>query len=279
VTVGDRLDLSVSARGGEGWLWGELQVVHDAGGPWEVVDGPRPVRGSDPPAWQVTVAAMQVGELELPALVATVRSTDGETVEVTPVDAPVVNVVTVLAPDDEGEPAPLRDPVGVSGLPWEWVVPGALVVVPAFLLLWWWLRRRRRAEAGDEARILPPFAELEALARSLNGRVGREPPEGVCDQLASGMRRYLERRSGDPAQEMTSFELRLLCRRRGWPEPVQRAVQGVMNVADSIRFGRRRLTDLQLREALSLAVEAGQGLETHLAPPAEGDERKAEAAR
>ena len=95
--------------------------------------------------------------------------------------------------------------------------------------------------------MLPPLAELEALASELEERVGREPADGVCDRLAAGLRHYLERRTGEPAEEMTSFELRLLARDRGWPETTQRLVQRVMGVADGIRFGRRPSTDEELR--------------------------------
>ena len=44
--------------------------------------------------------------------------------------------------------------------------------------------------------------ELEALVADLDGRVGRDPADGICDRLAAGLRRFLERRTGEPAEEM-----------------------------------------------------------------------------
>ncbi len=86
----------------------------------------------------------------------------------------------------------------------------------------------------------------------------------MCDQLASSFRRYLERRSGEPAQEMTSLELRGLARGSRWPEQVQRSLHHVMGVADRVRFAQRRAADEELRVAIDAARDAGRGLEGHL---------------
>jgi hypothetical protein len=123
---------------------------------------------------------------------------------------------------------------------------------------------------------LPPLAEFEALAADLEERVGREPGDGVCDRLAGGLRRYLERRTGDPAGEMTSFELRLLARRRGWPETTQRLLQRVMAVADGVRFGRRSTGDEELARAIAMALDSARSVEAFLTP-GEDDGEKVEA--
>jgi hypothetical protein len=264
VTVGDRVAVRVTARGEAGILWGELAVATTADGPWAVVDGPRGIRGSDPPAWEVTLAALNVGELALPELVVSARREGGEAFQVGPDSPPQVTVATVLAPEDDGQPAPLVDPVGVTGVPWEWLPPLLVVVLPVVLLVLWWRRRRARAGEPASAPQLPPFEELQRLARVLADRVGRDPAEGLCDQLAAGLRRYLERRSGEPALEMTSYELRGLCRSREWPDDVQRSVQQVMAVADGIRYARTRVTDGVLNEAVQRSVAVGKGLEAHL---------------
>jgi hypothetical protein len=94
--------------------------------------------------------------------------------------------------------------------------------------------------------------------------VGREPADGVCDRLAAGLRHYLERRTGEPAEEMTSFELRLLARDRGWPESARSQVQRVMGFADGTRFGRRPSTDDELHGAISRTLEAARSVEAHL---------------
>jgi hypothetical protein len=265
VSVGERVPVRVAARGGDGWLWGELEVRAGELGPWEVVERPQPVSGTQPPEWQLVLAPMAVGDQPLPELAVTARPPDGAARTVTPVALPTVTVASVLPPDQEVAPAPLRDPVGAVGFPWEWVAPAALLLAPLAAVVAWWLRRRRAAAAADAAARVPPIIALEALLDELEARVGRAPAAGLCDQLALGLRGYLERRSGEPALEMTSFELRRMARRSRWPDLVQRSLHRTMGVADEVRFARRQVTDAALVEAISCARAAGRGLEQFLA--------------
>jgi len=264
IRVGDRVEVLASARGGDSWMWGELTVALDPGGDWALIDGPSPVAGARPPAWKLVLAPLALGEQALPPITVSVRSAEGETVEIECGDPPVVSVVSVLtAEEEEPAPAPLRNPIGVRGFPWEWVLPIVGVLLPLFAgAVWLWRGRGRPAAAG--LAVLPPLAELESLASELESRVGREPADGVCDRLASGLRHYLERRTGEPAEEMTSFELRLLGRDRGWPDVSQRLVQRVMGVADGIRFGRRPSTDEELQGAIGHALDAARSVEAYL---------------
>jgi len=262
--IGDRVPIRVTARGGEDLMWGELRVGIEAEGPWAVVDVPREMAGARPPVWEFVLAPMAVGELSLPALGAGVRGPDGEVSEVVAAELPTVNVVSVLPAEDEVQPAPLRDPVGVSGFPWEWVLPLAMPVLGAALALVWWGRRRRRRGDVAGVTVLAPFEELVALLDRLEGRIGREPGESICDRLAGGLRHYLERASSQPAEEMTSFELRLLARKQEWPEDVQRGIQAVMSVADRVRFGRVAADDTELRRAIETSRNVAQCLEDHL---------------
>jgi hypothetical protein len=151
----------------------------------------------------------------------------------------------------------------VHGFPWEWVLPITGALLPLLAGVAWLWRGKGRAVMVGRA-VLPPYDELEALASELDHGVGREPADGVCDRLAAGLRHYLERRTGEPAEEMTSFELRLLARDRGWPETTQRLVQRVMGVADGIRFGRRPSTEDELRGAINQALDAARSVESFL---------------
>jgi len=266
VKVGDRVPVRVTARGGEELLWGELQVSPGVEQSWAVVDGPREVAGARPPAWELALAPMAIGDVPLPEITASVRSPGGEARQIAVADRPAVQVASVLPEGDEVQPAPLRDPLGVSGFPWEWVLP---VMVPALALaaaLTWWGRRRKRVGEGMSAPPPAPFDELESMLVKLERRVGREPAEGVCDRLAVGLRHYLERRCGEPAEEMTSFELRLLTRKLGWPESIQRGVQRVMGTADRVRFGRFPTDEQELRGAIAIARDTGVAVEEHLRP-------------
>ncbi|HSL18562.1 MAG TPA: hypothetical protein VLB51_11715 [Methylomirabilota bacterium] len=277
VRVGDPVEVVAAARGGDGWLWGEPAVAVTPDGPWALAGGPTPVAGVRPPAWKLVLVPLALGEQELPEVAVSARSPGGETVEVRSPDPPRVAVTSVLdAEEASPEPAPLRDPIGARGFAWEWLVPALLALLPLLAGAAWWWRGRGLGDAAGRGRpVLPPVDELRALLAELERRVGREPAESVCDRLAAGLRRYLERRTGEPAAEMTSFELRLLARRRGWPETGQRLVQRVMAVADGARFGRRPTGDAELRAAIGDAGEAARVVEGFMAAaeaPAEAGE-------
>ncbi len=263
--IGDRVPVRVTARGGEDLMWGELTVSIVAEGPWAVVDGPHEMTGARPPVWEFVLAPLEVGELSLPALGAGVRGPDGEVEEVAVLELPTVNVVSVLPAEEEVQPVPLRDPLGVGGFPWEWVLPLVIPTFGAALVFAWWLRRRRMRGDVAGVSVLAPLEELTALLDRLEGRIGREPGESICDRLAGGLRHYLERVSSEPAEEMTSFELRLLARKQEWPEDVQRGILGVMNVADRVRFGRFAADDSELQRTIETSRSVGRGLEDHCA--------------
>jgi hypothetical protein len=273
--VGDRVPVMVTARGGDDLLWGELEVGVEPGGAWALFEGPRSLEGARPPAWELVLAPLETGELALPPIAASVREPGGEARAVPAPDPPVVVVASVLPAGDEVEPQPLRDPMGVSGFPWEWVLPLAVPVLGAAAAFAWWSRRRRGVEAAGGAAVMPPLDELERLLAGLEHRLGREPLAGVCDGLAAGMRRYLARQSGAPAEDMTSFELRLLARRLGWSDGVQRGVSEVMAVADRIRFARAVVDEPRLRRTLETAREAAREIERHRAAAAAAAEEAA----
>lgn len=264
VRVGDRVEVLASARGGDGWLWGELTVALDPKGDWALVDGPTPVAGARPPVWKLVLVPLALGEQALPSITVSARSGDGETIEIGSGETTAITVVSVLTEEEEQPaPAPLRGPIGVRGFPWEWVLPITGLLLPLLAgAAWIWRGRTRPAATGRV--VLAPLAEFEALASDLGGRISREPADGVCDRLAAGLRHYLERRTGEPAEEMTSYELRLLARDRGWPELSRSLVQRVMGVADGIRFGRRPSTDEELRGAIEQALDAARSVEAHL---------------
>jgi hypothetical protein len=214
---------------------------------------------------------MKLAELDLPELAVTVRDAAGAVSEITAAPAQKVEVTSVLPEGDEVEPVPLRDPVGVTGFPWEWVLPLAVPVLMAAAAVALWRRRRRTQGDRRGASEPAPLDEFEALLDRLNERLGREPAEGVCDRLAAGMRRYLERQSDQPAEDMTSFELRLMARRLGWPENVRRGLQEVMAVADSVRFGRLATDESRLRGVVGLARDIARDLDRQLTLQAEAD--------
>lgn len=260
LTVGDPVSVTVAARGGdESWLWGEPEVEIEANGAWELLSL-QPVENADPPAWSARMAPMQVGQLELPPMRVTVRTPERRTLSVQ--EPGTVQVVSVLAEDGQAQPAPMREPVGVAGFPWEWVVP--LMVPLLFGVMLGLLWRRRRATASTVGPSLSPIEELERTVRAIEEAIGQDQELVVCDRLAVALRRYLERRTGEPATDMTSQELRVVGRQHGWPQPVQRAFDRVLTVVDHARFAQRPVRSDELVAAVAWLQEGVRSLEADL---------------
>ena len=258
--VGDRVTVHVSARGSDDALWGDLTVRVDDGGPWAVLDGPTEVVGARPPAWQLVLAPLALGEQALPTMSTTVREAGGEPRTVEVVDPPQITVASVLPPDGEAEPAPLRDPVGARRPVWESVFLG-LVVLMAAAVVRRWIRRPRGGDGAATASGLPPRDELAAALRELREAIGTDPHEVTCDRLARALRTYLERRSGAPAREMTSFELRVLARSRTWPDGLQRDLGASLSLVDMVRFSRRAVDPAALVSAVDATESVADTLE------------------
>ena len=277
VRIGDPVRLRVTARGGEDLLWGELHVAIEESGPWVLVDGPHELEGARPPVWELVVAPMELGELALPSVGAAVRDASGEVREVAAADPPTVDVASVLPEGEDAQSVGLRDPEGVHGFPWEWVVPLGLPLLAAACAAVWWGRRRRSVLL--EARpAIDPLPEFEALLGQLETRIGREPAESICDRLAVGLRHFLGRQSGEPAADMTSHELRLLARRLRWPDGVQRGVQDAMSVVDRVRFGKMTQDESGLRRAIAGTREWSQELDREVVSRRERELEAMEAA-
>ncbi len=260
LTVGEAVSVTVVARGGDdSWLWGEPEVEIEANGAWELLSL-QPVDNADPPAWSARMAPMQLGQLELPPMRVTVRTPERRTIAV---EKPgQVQVVSVLEEGGQAEPAPMREPVGVAGFPWEWVAP--LMVPLLFGVMLGLLWRRRKATASTIPPALSPIEELERAVRAIEEAIGQDEDLVVCDRLAVALRRYLERRTGEPATDMTSQELRVVGRQHGWAQPVQRAFDRMLTVVDHARFAQRPVGSDELVAAVAWLQEGARSLEADL---------------
>jgi len=273
VTVGDRVTVTIRAVGGEGLVWGDPVPAPDSR-TWAVVRAPAAVPGVEPPAWQMVVAPLATGRLPLPEVSVTVRDGEGRVRQVASTGTGEVTVASVLPPGEEKvEPAPLADPVGVRGFPWEWVLPIGLPLLVLALLGWWLWRRRRGGAGAGVAATMAPLEELRAVVDTLLGSLGDIPDDTICDRMAGGARRFLERSTGEPVLEMTTFEVLRLARRSGWPTEALRAFQRALELADRVRFARVAATPAELRDALE-GLRAGAAVLESWWKPA-GDEEAA----
>ena len=260
LTVGDPVTVVVAAQGGApDWLWGELEVDLTDGGEWALLDQ-QPIDGALPPAWRLQFAPLEVGSLELPPMSTTVRTPQRQKVELT--ERTAVEVASVLAEDD-GEPAPMRAPIGVQGFPWEWVLPAVVPLLAGVAagLLW---RRRRTVDGSGPVRRLSPLDELERTLAEVERSLASDEADVLCDRLAGALRRFVGRRTGEPAVEMTSLELRAAGHRNGWPQEVLQKFQQALAVADAVRFAQQRLDVSRLGAACAQARAGARALDALL---------------
>lgn len=188
------------------------------------------------------LAVYDTGEHTLPQLPVILGSVaDAETLY-----TPLLRVtIESVLPDSAQSPLPLKTyrehPFQWRELlAWWWV---AAVAAAALLLAWFWhwrMRRRRRIEEGFVEPLLPP--EEEAIRSLILLRDQKYPARGMLKEFFSDyshiLRRYLERRYGFPALEMTTFELERQLDGDVYPAPWRERLLPVLREADLVKFAK-----------------------------------------
>jgi hypothetical protein len=137
-----------------------------------------------------------------------------------------------------------------------WIALAAAVALVAALVWWAISRRRRRTAAGEAAAPpAPPGDELRAeldrlapLAEALG-----DDARGFYSDLTRAVKRYLERTTGDPVLEWTTFETVRRFREKGFDLRADVALPDLLASADRVKFGKVGATREEAREALARA--------------------------
>jgi hypothetical protein len=200
------------------------------------------------------------------------ESSSGRKLDVRPQDLELT-VASRLPPGQKPEQlAPKADkPVRIPAWPATyWIALGAGVALVAALVAWLVSRRRRKTVgAAAAATALAPGEELRlALARlaAAAENVG-DDARGFYSELTYAVKRFLERVTGDPVLEWTTFETVRRLREKGCEFPREAAFPDLLASADRVKFGKGAATREDAREALVRArvvlhdVEARQKAE------------------
>lgn len=176
-------------------------------------------------------------------------------VDVRPPDLELT-VASRLPPGQKPEQlAPKADkPVRIPSWPATyWIALGAAVALVAALVAWLVSRRRRRAAGaspvepavapGEELRLA--LARLAAEAEDLG-----DDARSFYSQLTYAVKRFLERVTGDPVLEWTTFETVRRLREKGFEFPREAAFPELLASADRVKFGKGAATREDAREAL-----------------------------
>jgi hypothetical protein len=235
--------------------------------------------------WSQTVALFpfQAGTVQVPGPhFRFEESSSGRRLDVRP-PAVDLSVASRLPKDKKPEEiTPKADKgIRIPAIPAKfWAALGAALALVAGLVWWWIARRRRQAVAGEPA--VPPVPPGEELRRELErlapvvDTLG-DDARGFYSELTHAVKRYLERTTGDPVLEWTTFETVRRFREKGLDFPAEVALPDLLASADRVKFGKgaatredaragllraRRLHDhVEAREAARRAAEAAAGRE------------------
>ena len=96
---------------------------------------------------------------------------------------------------------------------------------------------------GEELRLA--LARLAAAAENLG-----DDARGFYSELTYAVKRFLERATGDPVLEWTTFETVRRLREKGFDFPREAAFPELLASADRVKFGKGSSTRADAREAL-----------------------------
>ncbi|MFI5119235.1 MAG: hypothetical protein ACHQM4_02430 [Thermoanaerobaculia bacterium] len=184
-----------------------------------------------------------------------------------------LTVASHLPKDQKPEQlAPKADkPVRIPAWPVKyWIALAAGVTLAAALVAWLVSHRRRKTIVGEAATpALAPGEELRlALARlaAAAENLG-DDARGFYSELTYAVKRFLERATGEPVLEWTTFETVRRLREKGFEFPREAAFPDLLASADRVKFGKGAASREDAREALVKArvvlhdVEARQKAE------------------
>jgi hypothetical protein len=224
--------------------------------------------------WSQSVALFpfSAGTVRVPGPHYTFEESSGRKLDVRPLDLELT-VASRLPPGQKPEQlTPKADkPVRIPAWPaTHWIGLGAGVALAAALVAWLVSRRRRKTIGGEAAApALAPGEELRlALARlaAAADNLGDDARDFYSD-LTYAVKRFLERATGDPVLEWTTFETVRRLREKGIEFPREAAFPDLLASADRVKFGKGAATREDAREALVKAhvvlhnVEARQKAE------------------
>jgi hypothetical protein len=162
-----------------------------------------------------------------------------------------IEIMSVLHPDDDLEPAPLSPPLppGRNRTAWIAITAAAVAGAAAWALLILAPVRRSRVEQV----AVSPSAELIQTVE----KIRRLPPSDArLARIADAVRRFLSRVDPALGRSLTSRELLDRVHRR--PEPVDEVLRDVLEEGDYAKFspwgGRTAKFDVVAEEATRLAI-------------------------
>jgi len=208
--------------------------------------------------WSQTVALFPfaAGTVRVPGPHYTFEETSsGRKLDVRPPDLELEVASRLPKNQKPEEIAPKTDkPVRIPAWPVKYWVAGVALVAS---LVAWLVSRRRRKAAGAEpdAPAIPPGEELRlALAQLAAAAEGLgDDARDFYSELTHAVKRFLERATGEPVLEWTTFETVRRLREKGFDFPREAAFPDLLASADRVKFGKGDATREDAQQALARA--------------------------
>jgi len=244
-----------------------LVTAEDALAPFELVSWRRGLDRGDTASVSLELRAFRVGELVMPPLVFAASISDGG-LAVGWTDSLRVTVRSVV-PADAEDILDIHGPVALANpRPWWPYVVGALVLAAVLALIL--ARRRRRIEGSDRLTAARPAHDvaLSALARLGEREEARSGPWKIYySELADILRRYLARRFGVEASDMTTSETLRAVSGLRLPDDAVGALRAILEEADAVKFARAEPAPGAPPDHLRDGERFVQLTQTEVAPP------------
>jgi hypothetical protein len=276
VTVGDRISLTIAvehAASSRAHLPDSIALE-----PFELLDAETlPVATSERglrSSWTLTLAAFELGELEIPSLAVDVVAADGS-VETLQTDRYGIEVMSVGA-DESGDIRDIRGPLGIPIGAWQVLL--WLLLPLLFAALLYALVKRLRPRGGEVAhaalgdlRRPPHEVALEALAAlEASNLLGQGQVKEYHIAASDILRTYVEERFRVEALEMTTREVLQGLADVGADAPFRVGLRTFLEACDLVKFAKARPD----AEASHSALELGRRiiLESVSVMPPDGGE-------
>lgn len=188
---------------------------------------------------RLLLTVFKTGDLEIPSIPVQYRNAEGEPGQALtqPVPVKVLSVGKKLT--DKDDIRTIKPPVslGVVGF-WSWVYGLAAGGLFIFLVVHIVLRKLRERE-GLESRKPPHVRVNVELARLKDhGYLEEKDYKSFYSELSNILRRYLERRFGVDALELTTVELAAQLSSRPFDSRVREEIIEVLREADLVKFAK-----------------------------------------
>ncbi|GBE31103.1 hypothetical protein BMS3Bbin04_02145 [bacterium BMS3Bbin04] len=229
-------------------------------------------------AFEMTVAAYDTGSFSTGPLDFTI----GDDPWTLPGDS--VQIASVLA-DTSITLRPLKSQAELRMTLMDWLryygpwVGGVLLTALLAWLLWrWWIKRGKNR--GDELNIIPelhPYDQAVAALADLkaNNPLATGDIKSYVSSLVFITKRLLERDSGEPVLEMTSYEMKKWMKRRTISFD-SRDLHQLLSASDSVKFARETLDHASLANLYLLAEGIISAYRPRLEPVGESKEQTGE---